>query len=86
MLRCREDSGPDRATVFPVTNDGRMDRTALFSMVSSASSLNQISSVMAAVREWLAAHPEDSEMRDVLEGLARMERGYFAPSGLSRSS
>lgn len=85
MLQCREEPGRHRAQAVGVTNDERMDRTGLFSMVSSASSLNQISSVMAAVREWLASHPEDSEMRDVLEGLGRMERGYFAPSGFNRS-
>jgi hypothetical protein len=63
-----------------------MDRTNLLSMVSSASSLNQISSVTAALREWLGEHPDDAEMRDVLQGLARRERGYLAPSSLSRSS
>jgi len=60
-----------------------MDRTALLSMVSSTSSLDQISSVMAALREWLAEHPEDAEMRDVVEGVIRAERGYLGPSASS---
>jgi hypothetical protein len=68
------------------TNTHCMDRTTLLAQVSSASSLNQISSLIVAVREWLSAHPEDSEMRDVLEGLARTERAYFAPSSFGRSS
>jgi hypothetical protein len=63
-----------------------MERTELLSMVSSASSLNQISSVTAALREWLADHPDDAEMRDAMEGLMRMERGYLGASRFSRSS
>ena len=53
-------------------------------MVSSTSSLDQISSVMAALREWLAEHPEDTEMRDVVEGVIRAERGYLGPTTSSR--
>ena len=53
-------------------------------MVSSTSSLDQISSVMAALREWLAEHPEDTEMRDVVAGVIRAERGYLGPTTSSR--
>ncbi|HUL84504.1 MAG TPA: hypothetical protein VLX89_03180 [Actinomycetota bacterium] len=51
-----------------------MERSELFELVSSASSLNQISSVTAGVRAWLAEHPDDDEMRDVFQELARRER------------
>ena len=85
MLQGHGDSGGGPTFGRPVANSGRMDRTTLLSLVSSASPLNQISSVMVAVREWLCDHPNDSDMREVLEGLARMERSYFAPSGFSRS-
>ena len=61
-----------------------MDRTALLSMVSSTSSLDQISSVMAALREGLAEHPEDTEMRDVVAGVIRAERGYLGSTTSSR--
>lgn len=54
-----------------------MDRTELLSRISSASSLNQISSVMAGIREWLAEHPDDDEMRDAFQGLARLEREHW---------
>lgn len=55
-----------------------MDRTELLRLVSNASTLNQISSVMAGVRAWLADHPEDQEMRDAIAVLSRMEREHFA--------
>lgn len=80
MLQCRDDSVPGRAPAGPAANERCMDRTTLLSMVSSASSLNQISSVTAALREWLADHPDDAGMRDVLEGLMRRERGYLGPA------
>lgn len=54
-----------------------MDRTQLLSRVSSASSLNQISSVMAGIREWLVEHPDDEDMRDAFQGLARLEREHW---------
>jgi hypothetical protein len=57
-----------------------MDRTELRSRVSTASSLHQISSVMASVRAWLAEHPEDQEMRDAIAVLSRLEREHFAPT------
>ena len=43
-----------------------MERTELLSLVSTASSLNQISSLMASMRMWLAAHPDDEEMRSAV--------------------
>ena len=54
-----------------------MDRSELLSRVSTASSLNQISSVMASVRTWLAEHPDDDDMRDAILLLSRMEREHF---------
>ena len=51
-----------------------MERTELLSLVSTASSLNQISSVTAGIRAWLADHPDDEEMREVFQELARRER------------
>ena len=50
-----------------------MDRSELLSQVSEASSLNQISSVMAAARTWLADHPEDDEIRGAIWQLSKME-------------
>jgi hypothetical protein len=55
-----------------------MDRTELLARVSTASSLNQISSIMATVRTWLAEHPDDQEMRGVVTELARLEREHFS--------
>lgn len=55
-----------------------MTRTELLQHVSGASSLNQISSLMAGVRAWLAEHPEDDEMHEVFRQLARQEREHFA--------
>lgn len=55
-----------------------MDRTELLSRVSTASSLHQISSVMASVREWLVDHPDDQEMREAITVLSRLEREHFA--------
>ncbi|HEX6844318.1 MAG TPA: hypothetical protein VF235_04300 [Actinomycetota bacterium] len=55
-----------------------MTRTELLRQVSAASSLNQISSVMAALRGWLAEHPDDDEMHEVFRELARAEREHFA--------
>jgi DNA-binding SARP family transcriptional activator len=54
-----------------------MERTELLQLVSQASSLNQISSVMAGLRRWLADHPEDEEMRRAIVELSRMEREHF---------
>ena len=54
-----------------------MERTELLQLVSHASSLNQISSVMAGIRRWLADHPEDDEMRRAIVELSRMEREHF---------
>ncbi|HLB39112.1 MAG TPA: hypothetical protein VJM84_01540 [Actinomycetota bacterium] len=54
-----------------------MERTELLTLVSTASSLNQISSVMAALRAWLSDHPEDEEMRAAVYELSRMEREHF---------
>ena len=51
-----------------------MDRTELLALVSSASSLNQLSSITAGVRAWLVDHPEDEEIGGVLLELARRER------------
>jgi hypothetical protein len=55
-----------------------MTRTELLRQVSAASSLNQISSVMAGLRAWLAEHPDDDEMHEVVRELARAEREHFA--------
>jgi hypothetical protein len=54
-----------------------MERTELLSLVSTASSLNQISSLMASMRMWLAAPPDDEEMRAAVLELSRMERDHF---------
>jgi hypothetical protein len=54
-----------------------MERTELLGLVSQASSLNQISSVMAGARSWLADHPDDEEMRSVVMELSRLERQHF---------
>lgn len=51
-----------------------MTRTQLLASVSSASSLQQISSVMAGLRTWLTEHPDDDEMREAFRELARLER------------
>ena len=48
-----------------------MERTELLSLVSTASSL------MASMRMWLAAHPDDEEMRTAVLELSRMEREHF---------
>jgi len=63
---------PGRSTRYK----GSMNRTRLLELVSSASSLNQISSVMAGVRAWLAEHPDDDEMRGAFRQLTRMEREH----------
>jgi hypothetical protein len=55
-----------------------MTRTELLHQVSTASSLNQISSVMASIRMWLVDNPDDDEMHDVFRELARQEREHFA--------
>lgn len=55
-----------------------MERTELLERVSHASSLNQISSVMAAVRVWLADHPDDETMREAVRTLGRLERSHFS--------
>jgi hypothetical protein len=58
-----------------------MERTELLRLVSQASSLNQISSVMAGARSWLADHPDDEEMRSAIQALSRLERDHFAYRG-----
>jgi hypothetical protein len=55
-----------------------MDRSELLSLVSTATSLNQISSLTAGIRAWLAEHPDDEEMRDVFQELTRREREQLA--------
>jgi hypothetical protein len=57
-----------------------MDRTELLSQITTASSLNQISSAMSAARAWLTEHPEDDQVRDGVQGLARLEREHLAYS------
>ena len=54
-----------------------MDRSELLAQVSHASSLNQISSVMAAARTWLVDNPDDDEIRSAIWQLSRMEREHF---------
>jgi hypothetical protein len=54
-----------------------MERTELLALVSTASSLNQISSVMAGLRAWLSDHPDDDEIRSAVFELSRMEREHF---------
>ena len=54
-----------------------MDRSELLAQVSQASSLNQISSVMAAARTWLADNPDDDEIRNAIWQLSRLEREHF---------
>ena len=54
-----------------------MDRTRLLELVSAAASLDQISTVMAGVRTWLAEHPDDDEMRSAFQQLMRLEREHF---------
>jgi hypothetical protein len=61
-----------------------MDRSTLLSMVTSAHSLNQISSVTVALRQWLVEHPDDAEMREVLSELLRSERRFLGTSSPSR--
>jgi hypothetical protein len=53
-----------------------MDRTELLHEVSTASSLQQISSVMTSVRAWLAEHPDDREMREAIGTLTRVEQQF----------
>jgi hypothetical protein len=62
-----------------------MDRSALLSMVTSAHSLNQISSVTVTLRQWLVEHPDDAEMREVLSELLRSERRFLGTSSPSRT-
>lgn len=73
-------SGMDPAGAARGT-DGYMDRTELLGLVSASSSLNQISSVTAAVRTWLIDHPDDDRMREALVVLSRHEREHFAARG-----
>jgi hypothetical protein len=54
-----------------------MDRSELLAHISEASSLNQISSLMAAARAWLADHPDDDDIRAAVWQLTRMEREHF---------
>lgn len=54
-----------------------MDRTELVSQVSRAASLNQISSVIAGIRTWLAEHPDDDDMRQAFRDLTRLEREHW---------
>lgn len=56
------------------------ERTELLSTISAASSLNQISSAMSAARAWLSEHPDDDQVRDGVQGLARLEREHLAYS------
>ena len=56
---------------------GVWEPTELLSLGSTASSLNQISSLMASMRMWLAAHPDDEEMRAGVLELSRIEREHF---------
>ena len=57
-----------------------MDRTALLAQVSTASSLNQISTAITGVRNWLAEHPDDDEMRHAFQQLTRLERNHWTPA------
>ncbi len=57
-----------------------MDRAELLSQIMTASSLNQISSAMSAARAWLTEHPDDDQVRDGVQGLARLEREHLAYS------
>lgn len=54
-----------------------MDRTTLLRLVSTAATLDQISTLMAGVRTFLAEHPDDDEMRSAFQQLARLEREHF---------
>lgn len=51
-----------------------MDRSELITQITSASSLNDISSALSAARYWLAEHPQDEDIRDVMQRLTREER------------
>ena len=53
------------------------DLTELLAAVSAASSLDQMSTLMLGVRAWLANHPDDREMREILQDLMRKEHAYF---------
>jgi len=51
-----------------------MDRTQLLAEVSTASSPNDISTVIAGVRTWLSEHPEDDEMHLAFQQLTWLDR------------
>jgi energy-converting hydrogenase A subunit M len=77
VLRWRDDRVHRLARALRRRRYEYMDRSELLSQVSEASSLNQISSVMAAARTWLADHPDDDEIRGAIWQLSRMEREHF---------
>ncbi len=52
------------------------DLTELLAAISAASSLDQISTLMLRVRAWLANHPDDRAMREILQDLMRKEHAY----------
>lgn len=55
-----------------------MDRTQLLAQVSTASSPNDISTVIAGLRTWLADHPEDDEMHLAFQRLTRLDRNHWS--------
>jgi hypothetical protein len=84
-LQCRDELGPRPTAGLTAAYTRYMDRTTLLSMVTSAASLNQISSVTVALRQWLIEHPEDAEMRDALQGLLRTERAFLGAGSIRRT-
>lgn len=57
-----------------------MDRTELLARVSTAASPNDISTVIAGVRAWLAEHPEDDEMHRAFQQLTRLDSSNWSPA------
>ena len=61
-----------------------MDRNDLLRALTSAATPHQTSSAMSEARSWLADHPDDDDVREAVQHLARMERERWGLSSAHR--
>lgn len=57
-----------------------MERNDVLALTRSASCPNDIASAFAAARTWLAEHPDDEDVRNAVQELARREREHWGLS------
>lgn len=57
-----------------------MERSDVLALMTSPSSPNDIASAFAAARAWLADHPDDEDVRNAVQELARQEREHWGLS------